>query len=398
MSHVSHHAGRARVATLLVCLLFTVPGIVKADQEPPAPLATPCQESIPELYNRVSLSVVSVEAASINLRDVGDRVSRVAGSGVIVDRSGLIVTNSHVVFGRRAVSVTLDDGTMLPASLVGADPVFDVALIRIPPPATGTLPVARLGDSDHVVVGEEVLTIGNPFALEQTLTRGIVSAINRILPNTPLSLMEPLIQTDASINPGSSGGPLINRCGEVIGITTAILPEAQNIGFAVPINLVKEVMPLLIASGRVVRPWLGVQGQLVVPVLKELLRIPLEDGFLVEVVEPGSPAEQQGIAGGKLDLTVGGHSVLLGGDIITVMNGVAVDTPEKLEQVLRSLKVGATVRMTVFRDEKLRQLEVVVTERPFLPGDILARQSVAPLAGSGLSVTAEPSGRFRFAF
>jgi serine protease Do len=398
MSHASPLAGRAQIATLLACLLLAVPVAAEADQESPPPRATLCQESIPELYNRVSLSVVSVEAVSINPRDVGDRVSRVAGSGVIVDGSGLIVTNSHVVFGRRAISVTLDDGTMLPASLVGADPVFDVAVIRIPLPPTGTLPVARLGDSDHVVVGEEVLTIGNPFALEQTLTRGIVSAINRILPNTPLSLMEPLIQTDASINPGSSGGPLINRCGEVIGITTAILPEAQNIGFVVPVNLVKEVMPLLIASGRVVRPWLGVQGQLVVPALKELLRIPLEDGFLVEVVEPGSPAEQQGIAGGKLDMTVGGHSVLLGGDIITVMNGVTVDDPEKLERVLRALRVGATLRMTVFRDKKLRQVEVAVTERPLLPGDILVHQSVAPLAGSGLTDSAASSRRFRFVF
>ncbi len=355
-----------------------------------APAAPLCREPAPALYDRVSPAVVSISAASLNQRDVNERVSHVAGSGVIVDPSGLILTNSHVVFGRKAITVTLDDGTMMPAKLVGADPVFDVALIRIPVPQGSALAVASLGDSEQVQVGEDVLAIGNPFGLDQTLTAGIVSAMNRILPDIPLSIMEPLIQTDAPINPGSSGGPLINRCGEVIGITTLILPEAQNIGFAVPVNLIKEVMPLLLSDGRVIRPWLGVQGQLVAPALKELLRIPLEDGLLVEVVEPGSPAEREGIAGGKLDLTVGGHSVLLGGDIITEINGTVVDAPDKLDQALRVLQVGTKVRLKVFRDTKSREVKVVLTERPLLPEDIPARQSVAPVAGSGATIPSRP--------
>ena len=205
-----------------------------------------------------------------------------------------MLSNSHVVFGRQVITVTLDEGTTLPAKLVGADPIFDIALLRIPTPTQGTLPVARLGDSSTLRVGQEVFAIGNPLGLDQTLTRGIVSAINRRLPGAAWSLTEPLIQTDAAINPGNSGGPLIDSCGSVVGITTTILLEAQSIGFAVPIDLVKSVIPQLLDKGRVVRPWLGVQGQFVAPALKELLRIPLVDGFLVEAVEPGSPAEQQG--------------------------------------------------------------------------------------------------------
>jgi serine protease Do len=311
---------------------------------------------------------------------------------VIIDKAGLVLTNSHVVFARQVITVTLDDGTSLPAKLVGADPIFDVALIRIPAPKDAGLPTAKLGVSARVVVGEDVFAIGNPFGLDQTFTRGIVSAVNRLLPDVPFSLTEPLIQTDAPINPGSSGGPLVNRCGEVIGITTAILPEAQNIGFAVPVDLIKDVVPSLLANGHVIRPWLGVQGQLVAQPLKDLLKVPLTDGFLVEVVEPGSPAEQAGLRGGRLDLVIGGQPLLIGGDVISEIDGSRIDDPDKVAQALRSLKVGATVRLEVFRDGDTREVTVVLIERPLLPEDIPARRSAAP--GASLSPTAA-RGPFR---
>ena len=358
---------------LIVCVAAQA-GQAPADAEKPS-----CSESIPDIYDRVSPAVVLITASSLNPYQPSDRVSRVAGSGVILDAAGLVLTNSHVVFGRQAITVTLDDGTTLPSQLVGIDPVFDLAVLRISKPSTGTLPVAPVGDSSRLRVGEEVLAIGNPLGLEQTLTRGIVSAINRILPDASFSLMEPLIQTDTAINPGNSGGPLLNRCGEVVGITTAILPDTQGIGFAIPVDLVKAVLPSLITRGRIVRPWLGVQGKLVSPALKELLRVPLIDGLLVEIVEPGSPAERAGLQGGQLDLVIGGKALLLGGDIITHLNGRQIDTPENLVEAMRALKVGDSVRLTVFRDGDTRDVDVVLPERPTLPEDIQAQRSVAPL-------------------
>jgi serine protease Do len=177
-----------------------------------------------------------ITGQSINPFRLQNRIRRVLGSGVILNDKGLVLTNSHVVFNVQSLTVTLDDGFSVPARLIGADPIFDVALVQIPVPETGQLPVARLGDSDKLRTGEEVVAIGNPMGLDQTMTRGIVSALNRILPETPLSLNEPMIQTDTPINPGNSGGPLVNLQGEVVGITTSILPTAQNIGFAIPIN------------------------------------------------------------------------------------------------------------------------------------------------------------------
>jgi len=355
------------LGALLVAASFFACTGVSAGQAAPG---IPCAEPIPDIYDRVSPAVVSITARSINPYDPMERVSRVAGSGVIFDASGLILTNSHVVFGRQSVVVTLDDGTVLPAEPVGTDAIFDLAVLRIPTPQSGSLPAATFGSSDRLRVGEEVLAIGNPLGLEQTLTRGIVSAINRILPNAALSLNEPLIQTDTPINPGNSGGPLVNRCGEIIGITTAIMPDAQNIGFAIPIDLVKAAVPSLVEHGRIIRPWLGVQGHLVGAPLQELLRVPLTDGLLVEIVEPGSPADAVGIRGGQLDLVIGGQAMLIGGDIITAINGTAVDSPLRLAEAMRDLKVGSAVRLNVFREGRIREVECTLPERPLLPGDM----------------------------
>ncbi len=358
----------------------------------PAPAQASCQEPLPGLYARISPSVVSIAAMSINPYAVENNVERVSGSGVIIDNAGLILTNSHVVFGRQVILVTLDDGTTLQAKPIGADPLFDIALVKIPPPTKGSLPTAALGDSEKLQVGEDVYAIGNPFGLEQTLTRGIVSAINRLLPGMTLSLSEPLIQTDAALNPGSSGGPLVNRCGDVIGITTALLPEAQSIGFAIPSSLIKSVIPTLVAKGRIIRPWFGVQGQFVVPMLKELLRVPLVDGFMVEVVEPDSPADKAGVQGGDLDVTVSGEGILLGGDIITAVNGQTIDDPERLARILGKAKIGDTLRMTIVRDKEKKTIEVVLVERPLLPGDLPARRS----ADSGAEPVRRPGpGLFR---
>jgi serine protease Do len=375
----------ARCGLISLLLSLGVWAAAYAGQGPTGPEKPSCSESIPDIYDRVSPAVVLITATSLNPYQPSDRVSRVAGSGVILDSAGFIVTNSHVVFGRQAITVTLDDGTTVPAHVVGIDPVFDLAVLRIVKASAGTLPVAPVGESSRLRVGEEVLAIGNPLGLEQTLTRGIVSAINRILPDANFSLMEPLIQTDTAINPGNSGGPLLNRCGEVVGITTAIMPDTQGIGFAIPIDLVKAVLPSLLTHGRIIRPWLGVQGKLIAPALLEVLRVPLTEGLLIEVVEPGSPAERAGLQGGQLDLIIGGKALLLGGDIITHLNGRRINTPEALAEAMRALKVGDSVRLTLFSDGRTRDVDVVLPERPLLPQDIQAQRSGAPL-GAGRPV------------
>jgi S1-C subfamily serine protease len=360
---------RLAVACLTVFLLAA--GCLLAQAVVAAEVSSgPCSEGIPELFKRVSPAVVMITGQSINPYRLQGRVTRVLGSGFLIEANGLILTNSHVVYGLQSLTVTMDDGSIVAAKLVGADPIFDLAVVQIPKPRTGTLPTVKLGDSDRLQPGEEVIAIGNPLGLDQTVTRGIISGINRILPETPLSLTEPLIQTDTAINPGNSGGPLLNRCGEVIGINTAIVSEAQSIGFSVPINLAKTVLPSLLKDGRVIRPWIGFHGQLIGPELRKLLQVPLVDGLLVEVVEPGSPADKVGIRGGVMELSIGGSSFLLGGDIVVSLNGAPMNEPEKLSGIMRSVKVGSRLKLKLFREGKYLELEYTLPERPLLPGDL----------------------------
>jgi S1-C subfamily serine protease len=332
------------------------------------------------IYERVAPAVVFIHAISINPYRLTERVERSAGSGFIIDPEGLVLTNSHVAFGRQSLTVKLSDGSNLPAQIVGADPILDIAILRILKRPGGTFPAITLGDSDRLRVGEDVLALGSPLGLDQSLTRGIVSAINRILPPTTFALQEPLIQVDTPINPGNSGGPLLNRRGEVVGITTAIVPNAQNIGLAIPINLAKEVLPALIAQGRLARPWLGFHGQFIDRDLQNFLRIPLEIGFLVEVVEPDSPAAKADLHGGDLELRIAGDEYLLGGDIITRLNGAPLTSQDSVIDALAELSVGSTVDLTVFRAGKYLDVKYTLPERPLLPGDTPDQNAAVPLS------------------
>jgi S1-C subfamily serine protease len=394
MDRVRSVSGRTGVVVLLLASLLAACGALRART---AGAGTECAEPLPDMYTRVSPAVVSVAATSINPYRLSDRVHHVAGSGFIIDPAGLILTNAHVVFNRQSIRVTLDDDTEVAAELVGADPILDVAVLRIPKPSSGTLPTVTLGDSAKVRVGDDVVAIGNPLGLDQTLTRGVVSAINRILSETPLSLLEPLIQTDTPINPGNSGGPLLNRCGEAIGITTSLIPDAQNISFAVPINLAKTIMPSLMQRGRVVRPWIGFHGQLIEDDLRELLKIPLVEGLLVEVIEPGSPAERAGLRGGQLEISIGGREFLFGGDVVTVLNGTRLTSDEKLTEAMRALAVGDTLHLTVFRQGEYVDVEYVLPERPFLPGDMPGQSTLSPVdrrrSPPGAPIELSPSRR-----
>src|SRR5258705_5735932 len=252
-----------------------------------------CPESLASLFERVSPSVVSIEVTKINKAKPQRRFETIVGSGLLIERDGQVLTNAHVVDGAASLSVTLDSGARAPARVLGMDTVTDLALLRI---ETSTpLPAARLGDSAALRVGDEVVAIGNPMGLEQTMTRGIVSGLNRILPGLA---EQPMIQTDAPINPGNSGGPLVDRCGSLLGLNKLISEEANSIGFALPINAAKAVRRELRETGRVVRPWLGLQGREVDGQLSSILKLPLAPGYLVEIVYDGSPADRAGMRGG----------------------------------------------------------------------------------------------------
>jgi serine protease Do len=327
-----------------------------------------CTEPIPSLFDRVSPSVVSITAVGFDRFEAETGIKSVAGSGFIISDDGLVLTNSHVVFDRQAISVTLDDGRRSQAVLLGADPIYDLAVLRISDPRQDA-PRAILGNSDRVRIGEDVVAIGNPLALEQTLTRGVVSGLNRFGADSPFSLALPLIQTDAPINPGNSGGPLFNRCGEAIGITTLIAADAQNIGFAVPINIARQYVPELVRNGRIIRPWFGMSVKPISRDLVEFIKLPLVEGLLVEKVDSGSPAQRAGIRDGSLPVAIAGEQFLLGGDIITGMNGESPLDSKRFAEMEDALRIGDTVRLELFRDGHRRQVTFTLVERPQLPGD-----------------------------
>ena len=266
------------------------------------------------------------------------------GSGFLIDKGGYIVTNNHVVEGAETIKVILKDDTEYDAKIVGRDPVTDIALIKID--AKGNLPTVSMGSSDNLKVGEWVAAIGSPFGLEHTVTAGIVSAKGRVIGSGPY---DNFIQTDASINPGNSGGPLINMQGEIVGINTMIIAGGNGIGFAIPIDLVKDIVAQLKTSGKVTRGWLGVTIQDLKGDLAGYYGVADKSGVLVASVVPGDPADQAGIQPK---------------DIITEIDGKKVTTSRDLTNLAAKLGVGDTARVTVLRDGRKKTLDVKVGKRP----------------------------------
>ena len=267
-----------------------------------------------------------------------------AGSGVIISKDGTILTNNHVVEGASEVTITLADKKEYAAKIVGRDPKTDLAVLKIE--ANQSFPAAVLGNSEQLKVGDWVVAIGNPFGLNHTVTSGIVSAKGRVIGAGPY---DDFIQTDASINPGNSGGPLFNMKGEVVGINTAIIPQGQGIGFAIPVNTAKPLIPQLVAKGEVTRGYLGVSIQNITPDLAKAMDVKDSDGALVADVSPGSPAEAGGIARG---------------DVIIAFDGKAVKDSHDLPAMVAATPVDEEVTVKVLRDGKERQLSVKVGKLP----------------------------------
>ena len=261
--------------------------------QPEYPLARAYVEEqlLVDLYERVSSSVVHIAVT------IGGPARGGTGSGFVLDTDGHIVTNNHVVENARRIMVTFADDTTAEAQVVGTDPDSDLAVIQVDVPASDLQPV-ELGDSDTLRVGQRAIAVGNPFGFEQTMTTGIVSALGRVIRQESGFSLPQLIQTDAAINPGNSGGPLLDSQGQVIGVNTLIFSESgsnSGVGFAVPVNAVKRVVPSLIAIGRYADPWLGIQGGSLTPLIAEALDLPVDRGVLIQVVIPDGPAESAGL-------------------------------------------------------------------------------------------------------
>jgi serine protease Do len=300
---------------------------------------------------------------------------RSGGSGVIVDKEGYILTNNHVVEGADKVKIKLNDGREFTATLKGQDSRTDLAVLYI---KAKDLPVAALGDSDKLEVGEWAIAIGSPFGLEHTVTVGVISAKGRSGLGT--GTYEDFIQTDASINPGNSGGPLINIDGEVIGINAMIIQPGTGIGFAIPINMAKQILNDLIKQGKVVRPWLGISAQDLTPEMIEHFNVKEKDGVLVGQVYPGTGAEKAG---------------LTSGDIIKSVDDKAVKNVNELVKEIQKKKVGQKVKLNIIRDGKPMVIEVTTTSMPDKPEISKEKEAEEKLGARVQELTPQLSTRYR---
>jgi len=300
---------------------------------------------------------------------------RSGGSGVIVDKEGYILTNNHVIDGADKVKVRLNDGREFPAIVKGQDTRTDLAVLHI---KAKDLPVATLGDSDKLEVGEWAIAIGSPFGLEHTVTVGVISAKGRTGLGT--GTYEDFVQTDASINPGNSGGPLINIDGEVVGINAMIIQPGTGIGFAIPINMAKQILNDLIKQGKVVRPWLGISAQDLTPEMAEQFQVKEKEGVLVSQVHQGTGAEKAGLASG---------------DIIKSVDDKAIKNVNELVKEIQKKKVGQKVKLSTVRDGKPMTIEVTTSAMPDKPEAMKEKEIEEKLGAQIQELTPQLAARYR---
>jgi 2-alkenal reductase len=335
------------------------------------------------LYERVNPSVVNIEIVSrahVDIQDVPEGIIDSSGSGFVLDLDGHIVTNSHVVREAEEILVTFYDGYMAEAELVGIDDYSDLAVIQIDPAGAPLIPV-ELGDSNILKVGQRVVAIGNPFGLDGSMTVGIVSAVGRSLPSA--QLLDPttydqydnpsIIQVDAAVNPGNSGGPLLDSYGRVIGVNTAIRTETgtfEGIAFAVPVNTLKRVVPQLISAGHAEYSYLGITSPnsgrgVSMSMLANELGFPVNNGVLINEVLPDSPAARAGLRGGTQTTVVRGIEVPTDSDIIVAINGNLVrDIDDLVAYLVENTSPGDVVVLTIVREGNTLDLDVTLDRRP----------------------------------
>ena len=329
---------RSKLASPLMALLLMA---LHAHAQPPQ------SAGVPAVVAKVRPAVVNIATRQLSydalLRPVP---AQGIGSGVIFDARGYVLTNHHVVEGAQQIRVTLPDGRAFPGKLVGADPLTDLAVVKID---GRDLPAARLGDSSKLEVGETVIAIGNPLGLEggPTVTVGVVSAVARSIEEPGGAGLYDLVQTDAAINPGNSGGPLVRMAGDVIGINTAIIQQAQGIGFAISINSAKPIVQELLAHGRVVRPFIGIVPVSVTPRIASAYDLPVDHGVLVARLGPRGPAARAGMRAGDIIVAVAGHPVKSLGE---------------LRVAIGQHKIGETVDLAVRREKTTVTIKVTLAE------------------------------------
>ncbi|MDW3603913.1 MAG: trypsin-like peptidase domain-containing protein [Nitrososphaeraceae archaeon] len=355
-------------------------------------------QTLSELFKHVEKSVVQISSEDETTTELlGARL----GSGFVYDTNGHIITNNHVTAGGKNLHITFSDGTIYTGKVVGSDPHSDLAILLLDDVPKEKLFPLKLGNSSNLIVGQTVAAVGNPFGLSGSLTEGIVSGLGRLLPSTPENIfgtdnrvasfsIPDIIQTDAAINPGNSGGPLLNLNGEVIGINSAIFSNTgvyAGVGFAIPSNTLKKVIPELMKNGSYQHPWLGITGVDVTPDIAKKMNLTEARGFLVIDVNSAGPADKAGIRGGDKIDTIDGREVELGGDIIIAIDGNPV---RKIDDILSHLEreksVGDNISLTIIRDGIVQEKTTVLQARP--DSETLISSSQHPSLGiTGIDVT-----------
>jgi len=360
---------------VLAALMMAAP---LAAQQVPATSNGPtsCGKTPVEIYREVAPSVVQVFSFGINPFRATNRVESKTGSGVFLGND-LLATNFHVILDASAMAVGID-GNILEAELVGRDPVLDIAILRAAGLSRVIEPI-EFAPSDELAIGQPAYVIGYPLGIGKSISTGVVSGVGREIPLNTSSWLSPFIQTDAPVSGGNSGGALVDDCGYLIGLVSlrSVNPQAENIGFAIPVGTLRRELPELIRTGKVARPWHGLYGQMVTPVILELLGAPpmaalSTRGFLVETVEPGSAADKAGIRGGTLPVQWGMQEMILGGDIIVQVNGTQIQSLTDAGAVVQELEIGQTVTVKLLRDGEEITVSAMIEERPILERDLEA--------------------------
>ncbi len=337
----------------------------------PATAASSLEQALIDVYKKDNLSVVNVTTQVLRYDFFwGTTPEAGSGSGFVWDDAGHIITNYHVIEDAHSIEVSFAPGVTLPASVVGADPANDLAIIQVENPPADVHPLP-LADSDALQVGQIVAAIGNPFGrFQRTMTAGVISALDRTIRVKEGRVLRKVIQTDADINHGNSGGPLLDSSGQVIGVISAIYsPTGANagVGLAIPINKAKRIAPVLIEKGRYAHPWLGVEhlGYEISSYLAKRLDLPVDQGLLIAKIYEDSPALKAGVRPANDEVIMGNHRYLVGGDILTAIDGVPLKSWEDLDAYLQeNTEVGQTVTLSIIRESQPLQLQTQLNAEP----------------------------------